>query len=108
MLETIKTRLNVIFPEDVTNVVLEFCDVFDVLGKRERLNFIVKTGYDEWITEYLSRGAPSEKAIKELIWYYCKPHLSQMFDPRMHINNYYHINNWAWVKFLKYFHDLEK
>ena len=50
-------------PPDLHNIVMSFHDVFDIVTKKERINFIIKCGFADWLSSkgcFNRIGSPSD------------------------------------------------
>ena len=100
MLELIKTRLNVIFPQAVANVVLEYCDEFDTIGKRQKINITISIGYYTWLVRLQCHRAfcETEYNCKREIWVLTTGEFAQ----------HWAVNSLEWREYLLTFAEIEQ
>ena len=103
MEKLIKTTLNYVFPEEVSKIIVQYCDLYNVINNKRKTQFQITTGYNNWFDSLYKLGAPSEYDIKTLIWQY-RCVRQQIFHYNREPSGYYWVDHEVWEVLLKAIH----
>jgi hypothetical protein len=117
VLNTIEKSLKTRFPKDVANLILDFCDVFDIVEKKSFMNKIIDTGYGLFLCSTFEPR--TEEYYKEEIRIWIEPHrrtagpgilggVPQIPHATYGIDGYYFTDAREWRRFLSWFRDIER
>ena len=56
------------FPKEVCQLILEFSDNYDIVGKKKKVQFVIKAGYVKWMHGRISALRTTENECKESIY----------------------------------------
>ena len=85
-------------PSDIRAVILEYHDEFGIIEKKQRLNFVIRQAYQNWL---LDAGLYSRLFMIDE--YIAKTDIFPYVRPEVFITN-----STLWAFFLNYFYHLEK
>lgn len=84
-------------PQDIINLILQFHDIYNVIGRKRRLNNIITHGYNNWL---LDCGLFSR--FYQINEYECKKEIFPFTGGKLFVSNVT-----KWKSFIMYFHRTE-